>query len=83
MNTLWFKRKTYGWGWYPASWEGWLVTALYAGLVIFFGTTIDEHSPTKEVFFTFIIPVTLLTITFIRLAYRMGEKPKWQWGEKK
>ncbi len=27
----WFKRKTYGWGWTPVSWQGWLVTL---GLVV-------------------------------------------------
>ncbi|MCX6717702.1 MAG: hypothetical protein NTU76_03445 [Candidatus Taylorbacteria bacterium] len=25
MSKLWFKRKTYGWGWVPSSWEGWFV----------------------------------------------------------
>jgi hypothetical protein len=22
----WFRRKSFGWGWSPASWQGWLVT---------------------------------------------------------
>ncbi len=83
MNTIWFKRKTYGWGWYPATWQGWLITAIYIALVLLFALTLDETSPPRELFFTFGIPVLLLSIAFIRLAYRMGEKPKWQWGEKK
>ena len=31
---LWFKAKNYGWGWYPASREGWLVTGAYLLIVI-------------------------------------------------
>jgi hypothetical protein len=27
---LWFKAKNYGWGWYPITWQGWLITGLYA-----------------------------------------------------
>ncbi len=23
----WFKAKNYGWGWYPATWQGWLILA--------------------------------------------------------
>ena len=81
MKKLWFKRKWYGWGWYPASWEGWLVTVLYVALVLAFALTVDKSSPPEEVAFTFALPMVLLTIAFIRIAYRTGEKPKWQWGK--
>jgi hypothetical protein len=31
----WFGPKKYvGWGWAPASWQGWLATALMVGLVL-------------------------------------------------
>lgn len=80
---LWFKRKLYGWGWYPCSWEGWLVTLVYAALLVAFRLTIDEASPAREVWFTFLIPAVLLTIAFIRVAYKKGEKPRWQWGKRK
>ena len=76
----WFKRKLFGWGWTPATWQGWLVTLIYAALVIGFALTINEGSPPREVMSTFILPVVLLTIVFIRIAVRTGEKPKWEWG---
>ncbi len=79
---LWFKRKTYGWGWTPETWQGWLVTFLYVGLVAAFSLTIDENSPNSETAFTFGLPVLFLTVTFIWIAYTKGEKPKWQWGRK-
>ena len=27
--TPWFRRKTFGYGWTPASWEGWVATLLF------------------------------------------------------
>lgn len=27
----WFIKKPTGFGWFPVSWEGWVITALYAG----------------------------------------------------
>lgn len=79
-NKLWFKRKLYGWGWTPVTREGWTVTAVYIFLVFAAAFTIDEYSPAREVMFTFILPTVLLTATFIRIAYKKGEKPRWQWG---
>ena len=79
---LWFKRKKYGWGWYPVTWQGWAIIVAYIALLLFFAGTIDNNSPTKEIIFTFFIPGIVLTALLIRICYRTGEKPKWQWGEK-
>jgi hypothetical protein len=76
MNKLWFKRKTYGWGWIPSTKEGWLVILAYIILVSMFALTIDENSPTREIIFTGILPIALLTATLIRICYKKGEKPK-------
>lgn len=82
-KNLWFKRKLYGWGWTPVTWQGWSVVLLYVVLLTALALTIDESSPPNEIAFLFILPAILLTITLIRICYRMGEKPKWQWGETK
>jgi hypothetical protein len=76
----WFKRKCWGWGWTPATREGWLVTAAYVALMILFALTIDKTSPRREIAFTFLLPALFLTVSFILIAYKTGEKPKWQWG---
>jgi hypothetical protein len=76
----WFKRKLYGWGWTPVKWQGWLVVIIYIILIFVFASTIDNNSPTKEVAFTFALPIILLTATLLRICYLKGEKPKWQWG---
>ena len=30
----WFRRKRFGWGWTPISWEGWVVTLLVTGACV-------------------------------------------------
>ena len=76
----WFKRKLYGWGWAPATWQGWLILALYIVAIVAFALTIDNDSPPREIVFTFVFPVVVLTLLLIRICYRTGEKPKWMWG---
>jgi hypothetical protein len=45
-----------------------------------FALTIDENSPPREAMFTFFLPMTLLTVALIRICYKKGEAPRWQWG---
>lgn len=82
-NNLWFKRKTYGWGWTPCSWQGWFITLVYIALILLFASTIDDTSSTREVLIMLVLPIIVLTTSFIRIAYKKGEAPKWQWGTNK
>jgi hypothetical protein len=79
----WFKRKLYGWGWTPATWQGWAVTLFYIILVLLLALTIDKSSPDTQVMPTFVPPIVLLTVVFICIAYKKGETPRWQWGHPK
>lgn len=75
-NNIWFKRKKYGFGWYPATWQGWLIILVWLILFIFTVKTFD-HEWLKN-----LIIVLILTSLLIYISYKKGEKPKWQWGEK-
>lgn len=76
----WFKRKLFGWGWTPATWQGWVVTLGHLIAILAFAFTLDETASEKDVLFTFVLPLLLLTISLIVIAYKKGEPPKWQWG---
>ncbi len=84
---LWFKRKLYGWGWTPSSWQGWAVTFIYIPIVIFLLLIREESVPgnpdSGSNFLVFGLPFTVLTALFVFIAYKKGESPKWQWGKKK
>ena len=77
MKKIWFRRKLYGWGWTPCSWEGWLVLLVW---VIFFALAVSnlDHEIFKNYLFIFLSVAVLIVI-----CYKKGEKPKWQWGKRK
>lgn len=76
----WFKAKLYGWGWVPVTWQGWLIILVYLLAIMLFSWTLDKNSPPRDAFFTFILPIFLLTMMLICVCYKYGEKPHWQWG---
>lgn len=82
-RSYWFKRKTYGWGWIPARWQGWLVLGAYTGgLVSLFlkaenSTSIDITDFTDPIFQAVVLTLALLIVTYLT-----GEKPKWQWPKR-
>ncbi|MBV9549496.1 MAG: hypothetical protein JO256_07470 [Alphaproteobacteria bacterium] len=43
----WFRKKTFGYGWTPCSWEGWLATLLFVSAV--FGVADPELLPLDPV----------------------------------
>jgi len=80
----WFKAKLYGWGWTPAQWQGWCVVLVYVLLILTLVMTRESDIPGDPMsgsnFLTFALPIIILTIIFITIAYKKGEKPRWQWG---
>ncbi len=73
-KNLWFKSKKYGWGWTPATWQGWAIIIIYTLLTIFI-LAIDPISWLSYVV-TFILTLILLFI-----CYKTGERPRWRWGK--
>lgn len=82
-KTLWFKRKTYGWGWTPCTWQGWLVIAIYALAIIALATRLSDNPSPHELVYSYTLPIIGLTVVLIAVSAITGEKPRWQWGEKK
>lgn len=83
-NKLWFRRKTYGWGWTPITWEGWLVTLVVVVIPIIIRLTAKalEYEKSTQYFYTW-ASVPILLMALILICFRYGEKPKWQWGVKR
>lgn len=82
MKTLWFRNKTYGWGWYPASWQGWVVLAVFILMLLVNALgliTTPEPTPSMLVWF-FVREIVLIALVIV-ICYRTGEKPRWQWGK--
>lgn len=93
VRKLWFRAKEYGWGWFPISWQGWLVTILFAFLfalsfLVFFGwigTAAEARVETRDIVFgvlEFLAAIGLLSYILFRICTKYGEKPGWRWGKK-
>lgn len=81
-SKLWFKRKNYGWGWQPATKEGWLVLLAYILLLILITTQQYNPNNATDVILKIVAPSVLLTIGLLFVCYKKGEKPRWEWGRK-
>jgi hypothetical protein len=80
---LWFKAKTYGWGWTPVTWQGWIVLLIYLFCVAYYAKDIGHQSlPNVEKFSNFFIGLGGLSSLLIWICYKKGEKPHWSWGKK-
>ncbi len=80
----WFKAKSYGWGWTPATWQGWSVLLLYVVITIMLFISIDSNSHSvSDTLINFVPNVIILSIILVIVCYVMGEKPEWRWGEQK
>lgn len=84
MSKLWFKRKKYGYGWYPVTWQGWLVIVIYLVLLFAMIASVEALDLSEELSaYIVIIVVTLTTSFLVSISYIKGEKPlRWQWGDK-
>jgi len=83
MKRFWFKRKRYGWGWRPATWEGWLVDFSYVILLVCIFSYIDRYSHSaSDTLIGVIVPMLSLTIVFILITWLTGERLRWQWGKR-
>jgi uncharacterized membrane protein YhaH (DUF805 family) len=77
MKKIWFRAKIYGWGWYPCTWQGWLIILVW--LVLFVITIVKmDHEWLKNMVGTFVFTAILIWI-----CYKKGEKPEWCWGRSK
>lgn len=83
-RAYWFKRRRYGWGWFPVSWQGWLVVTVYLAVVLAgsaaFADAPKETAGRERGIYVFILATT--TVSLIRVAYAKGPKPRWRWGKR-
>jgi hypothetical protein len=79
----WFVARTYGYGWTPASWQGWVLLLAYVTALLYVGGRVQTLQTTRALILEFGVPAVLLTIGFLWIVIKTGEKPRWQWGVKK
>lgn len=77
----WFKRKLYGWGWTPVTWQGWVVIIAFIFILIWNYRRIAATAASEnEAMLQFLPQAILLILLLILISRLTGESPKWQWG---
>ncbi len=84
MTRPWFRAKKFGWGWTPASIEGWLVLAAFVAAVAFDIVALryrTEHGvPVFRALVSFYLWLAALVVALILICWKTGEPPGWRWG---
>lgn len=85
MTTPWFRTKRYGWGWTPATIQGWLVMAAFVVAVcIDAAVLVYRHRAgvdMRSAMITFYAWVAILVVALAGICLMTGERPRWRWGK--
>ena len=76
----WFKRKLYGWGWTPATWQGWLIIGALLVFIICQEMLFEFTAKGTIDIVLFLLNIFFSVVAVLLICKVKGEKPKWQWG---
>lgn len=80
-HKLWFKARWFGWGWYPATWEGFAVLGAWLTVMLFIFRHIDRESHSaSDTLIGFVLPLFLSILVLIAICWKTGERPRWRWA---
>ena len=83
-NKLWFKRRRYGWGWTPVTWQGWLTLAIFLIVVLCAGALLPMKPADPSVFELVLFFMVTVSAVFLLIGTTLakGPLPRWRWGKK-
>lgn len=84
IRNYWFKRRRYGYGWTPVTWQGWLTVILFLVIVLSESAVLRDMprntlSPEVIVYLSLFLVSTLLLVV---ISSKKGPSPRWRWGSK-
>lgn len=83
-KNYWFKRRRYGYGWIPVTWQGWLSLGAFLAIVIVGGMVLVADTPKNEFTREAVVYLALVFAAFVGLfilTLKKGLAPKWRWGK--
>lgn len=85
MSRLWFRARSYGWGWTPVTPEGWLVMLTFlvaiGGITAIFLYKLRHGADPGQAALIFMLALAILSGLVVAICWATGERPRWRWGE--
>ena len=85
MDHLWFRARSYGWGWTPITIEGWIVLAAFLlGVAIdvaIYTYRLHRGADQRSAMTAFLLWLGILVAALIATCFATGERPRWHWGD--
>jgi hypothetical protein len=83
VKNLWFKRRRYGWGWTPVTWQGWVSILLFLLILLAdtFSLPAKPAIPNSGEVLLFFIVAFADIIGLLVVSYIKGPMPHWRWGK--
>lgn len=79
MPDIWFKPKTWGWGYVPVSLEGWIATLIFVGVLLYTikynAVTLQYVNDLNERYIRWILSLKIELLVFIYIADKHSTKP--------
>lgn len=82
QQKYWFKRRRYGYGWVPVTWQGWVSIVVMLSIILIGSYLFSTTSRSTEDLWLYINMVVMTILLFIFLTLVKGPSPKWRWGQK-
>ena len=81
-DRLWFRAKRLGWGWVPATWEGWLVVAFFVAWTVLPTMILAklDGTWTPRLTASWAAHAAVMTAALVGVCWRTGERPRWRWS---
>lgn len=82
-HNYWFKRRRYGHGWTPVTWQGWAITIVFLA-VILGSTALLMSTPQHQISTNLWVYFAIIVVDIAGLIYvarLKGPTPKSRWGK--
>ena len=76
---LWFKRRRYGLGWTPVTWQGWAVVGVVVAVLVGGAFPAERAGGAAEA--SYLVVVVVAVAGLVAITRRKGPTPaRWRWG---
>lgn len=79
---LWFKRRRYGYGWTPVTWQGWVSIIVFLAIVILGMLPLLANPYSTALLWLYLTTVITSVVILVAISASRGPRPKWRWGKK-